>query len=175
MNITREESYIKLITEALENKQKCRARHSSIYPINFVIEGELSMSKDHFAAEYKAISRDNLLKLCPKEMKAIENHEIYYDKSFKEPRGWGLIAAGLAVKDEKILPIKPLIQELQWAFTNITRVSGSELQLELEYYYEDDNTPIHEIEHYEGCIFKVLNTFNMTPAAKAIAGLLVAY
>lgn len=129
------------------------------------------MSNNHSACTGKSISYENLKSLCPQEVQAIEENEFFNDEL-----DWGLLAKGIQQCDSDIAELLPLVKNLQDAFEKATSIStetgNSYLELELEWYNDDNKEETDEVDDHEGCIFRVDNIYALTPAGQKFMHLL---
>ena len=101
-----------------------------------------------FGVSSISFSYENVKKLCPKEIEAVENH-----KSFSGWCTFALDARDLEPADEPELA--KLIADLITAFEKATEVNGKGLVLRIEYYDEESGERYDEVEHKDGCIFVI--------------------
>ena len=102
-----------------------------------------SMGVSSFSFSYEEVK-----KLCPKEIEAIENHEDF--------SSWGTFALDVRDLNPANEPkLKKLIDDLVAAFNKATEVNGKGLDLRLEYYDEESGERYDEVEHKDGCIFVI--------------------
>lgn len=137
------------------------------------------MGMGNFACDGFTISYDNIKKLCPAEIKAIESGPLF------DRVGWGEISKAIEWQDEQSLaeefwsvqddPPLPdeqcmkyakqyvkLVKELCKAF----KAKTGGLELFLSHYNEDEGDRYDSVEHKDGCIFMVGNMMDYTPAGK---------
>ena len=135
------------------------------------------MGMGTYACDGYVISYDNLKKLCPKEVEAIEtaNHWEFV--------GWGQIAKGMTYSDTETIGENLFDSPDELSDAQVTKISkGFEkltkqlyaafkkhtggLELFLDYYNEDEGDRYDSLEHKDGCVFCVGNMVQLTPAGK---------
>jgi hypothetical protein len=137
------------------------------------------MGMGNFACDGFTISYDNIKKMCPAEIEAIENgpHWKYL--------GWGELAKGIDFQDEETIAdvfldaededcvseeqskefakeYVKLVKQLEEAFEKKT----DGLTLFLSHYNEDEGDRYDSVDHKDGCIFMVDGMVDYTPAGE---------
>lgn len=102
------------------------------------------------------ISYDNLKKICPEEIAAVEAEA---DKDFED---WGGISRGIEF-DELPAGVQTAVHSLIESFAKSTG-----LTLSLAFYNEDDGDRYDEVDQHEGCVFIVDGMWAYTPAGEKL-------
>lgn len=145
------------------------------------------MGMGSFAVQSFVIEYDDLKKLCPKEIKAIENAK-YFDSV-----GWGVIGQWLgwsdndqimdalhdAVLDDKSKPVirlelteekivEDIFEQYEQLVTNLKTAfhQKTDLNLEFDYYDEDSGDRYDCPGDKDGCVFCVHGMVQLTPAGE---------
>lgn len=135
------------------------------------------MGMGSYACDSYVISYDNLKKLCPKEVEAVETAKHW------EFVGWGQIAKGMSYSDVPTIGENLFDSPDELSDAQVTKISkGFEkltkqlyaafkkrtggLELFLDYYNEDEGDRYDSLEHKDGCVFCVGNVVQLTPAGK---------
>jgi hypothetical protein len=113
------------------------------------------MGMGYSACRAVAIKYEDIKELCPNEIGAIEAHEEF--------EGWSDLALHMVHGFEDAEAFAPLVDNLINAFKNATA-----LDICLTYYDYDSGSRYDEVEHKEGCIFEVLDVYELTPEAKRL-------
>jgi hypothetical protein len=113
------------------------------------------MGMGYSACKVVAIKYEYIKELCPKEIGAIEAHEEF--------EGWGKLALYMVYEFEDAEAFAPLVDNLINAFKTATGLGMS-----LTQYDYDSGSRYDEVEHKEGCIFEVLDVYELTPKAKRL-------
>lgn len=113
------------------------------------------MGMGYSACEAVAIKYEDIKELCPNEIGAIESNEKF--------EGWGKLALHMVYEFEDAEAFAPLVDNLINAFKTATGLGMS-----LTHYDYDSGSRYDEVEHKEGCIFEVLDVYELTPEAKRL-------
>jgi len=135
------------------------------------------MGMGNFAVDSYVITYDNLKKLCPKEIEAIETAKYW------EFVGWGPLANGMSyndtqtigegvfdseekLSDTQVIKICKGFEKLAKALCAAFKKQTGGLELFFDHYNEDEGDRYDSVEHKDGCVFCVGNMTQLTPAGK---------
>jgi hypothetical protein len=135
------------------------------------------MSMSDYACDEYVISYENLKKLCPREVEAIETAKHW------DFVGWGPLAEGMNnrdiqtigdglfdspdnLSDEQVTKISKGYEKLAKALCAAFKKRTGGLILFYDYYNTEEGGSYDSVEHKEGCVFCVGNMMQLSPAGK---------
>lgn len=142
------------------------------------------MGMDNFACDGFVISYENVKKLCPKEIKAIESGPHWKDL------GWGSFSHTLAwqytaeiedvyfdiddsednskIAEEKAAAFAKQYESLAKQLCKAFKKKTDGLELIISHYNTDEGGRYDEVEHHDECVFLVNGMMDYTPAGKKL-------